>query len=62
MKFKLEIVLGNDAMRTCADVREALRNVIERMAYNDYSMKQEIDRGIMDANGNTVGSFHLVKE
>lgn len=60
-KFILEIELGNDAMRVNADVVSALRRVANRIEMNEYSMEEDIVRGIVDANGNTVGEFRVEK-
>jgi len=52
-KFTLEIDLGDDAMKTGADVASALENVARRVC-------QGADVGkIRDANGNTVGRFEF---
>ena len=49
--FKLEITLGNDAMQMPENVATALQDVIIRLGYGS-------NRGtILDANGNTVGSY-----
>ena len=53
--FKLEIQLGNDAMRTPANVSAALKEVCHRMP-------KGAEAGIIrDVNGNTVGSWEFVK-
>lgn len=62
MKFTLEINLGNDAMRTNCHLRMALQKVIDRLYENNYPMDEEVDRGVMDGHGNTVGSWHLKKD
>lgn len=49
--FLLEISMGNAAMQDDADVAYALHNVAERLERGNRAGK------IMDANGNTVGTF-----
>ena len=55
MKFKLEIEMGNDAMRYKRHVIEALEAAVERMT--SLPREQVEDLPIMDANGNKVGTF-----
>ncbi len=49
--FNLTIDLGNDAMRTEANVAEAITNVREQLLKGVHGAK------VFDLNGNTVGSF-----
>lgn len=56
--FRVEIELGNDAMRTTGDVWRALRNLQPKLkAIADNG----VERKIMDENGNSVGTvgFYL---
>ncbi|MHB8565339.1 MAG: hypothetical protein ACYDDA_15730 [Acidiferrobacteraceae bacterium] len=61
MRFTLEIELGNDAMRTGADVGRALRHSTDR----DLSLRIDEDLDsrdsgtIRDVNGNTVGTWQV---
>ena len=52
-KFTLSITLGNDAMRTPADIATALHRVARILETSD----GETRGTIRDANGNTVGSW-----
>jgi hypothetical protein len=56
MKFKLEIELGNDGMRTKEHLQLALREVAE--ALKDAHAFGGEGR-IKDSNGNTVGKWSL---
>lgn len=62
-KFTLEIELGNDAMKSDADIARALRQVANRLRENKYTKVVkgfgDVTRGIMDRNGNTVGLWTL---
>ncbi len=61
MKFILEIELGNEAMKTGMDIATALERVASRF-HNNYPFAEDLPglvRGIMDANGNTVGSWKI---
>jgi len=65
-KFKLEIQLGNDAMQTYGDIELALRQVCHRMRRNFNPLevptnKTGNDGKILDANGNKVGFWMVVK-
>ena len=52
-RFKLEIELGNDAMRTRADVIRALRRLATAI-----EMTSKVDEAkILDINGNSVGRW-----
>ena len=61
MKFILEIELGNAEMRTSGQVAHALIDVASRIMNNRYPASKEIERGIMDANGNCVGNWSFRK-
>lgn len=52
--FTLTIDLGNDAMRTAADVADALEAVAARVRADGL---QAHAQSIRDANGNRVGSW-----
>ncbi len=58
-KFTLEIELGNDAMNSASDIAGALIKVAKRIEMNNYSVESSIVRGIMDENGNSVGSWEI---
>lgn len=60
-KIRIEISLGNDAMRLYAHVRAALRRAIEQM---DSSARPSTIDGhkIMDANGNSVGTWEALAD
>lgn len=61
MKFRLEIELGNDAMRTGADVADALRGVAHRIDSLSETPKEMGPAGMVyDANGNAVGDWVVV--
>ncbi len=51
MKFEVVIATGNEAMQTTEDAAAALRDVAERLDAG------YLEGSILDANGNTVGSF-----
>jgi len=56
--FNVDIVLGNDAMQTAADVAEALRRLADRL--EAYSHDGALLGRIYDTNGNCVGSWECV--
>ena len=61
MKFQLEIELGNDAMQTLDDVITALKASRKSLADGGDVLNAH-DRDILrDENGNTVGSWKVVK-
>lgn len=68
MKFKLEIELGNDAMRTLAQARaaidEALRGPIMAKGCKISPAKPSNGDGnhIRDVNGNTVGKWEVAED
>lgn len=64
MKFRLEIELGNDAMRDTDHVSNALKSVAKLLDYNDVAdcdKLSDYDRKglIRDDNGNTVGKWEV---
>lgn len=60
MRFTLEIELGNEAMQTQADVREAIRKTfsVEAESITLYPRDGQI---IRDLNGNTVGKWEVTE-
>lgn len=50
--FKLNIKLGNEAMRNEEDIASALRNAANAIEYD-----QEYEGKLRDMNGNTVGEW-----
>lgn len=69
MKFSLEIDLVNDAMDSSEELADALRRIATRIhdakyveQLNGEEGQDDITRGIMDANGNTVGEWTLYNE
>jgi hypothetical protein len=62
MRFELKIELGNDAMRTPANVASALRTIAKSGLEALYGRFTVGDYGtIRDVNGNTVGGWELVE-
>ena len=60
MTFKLEIVLGNDAMQTAEDVADALRHTSNRIIqHGTREMKKAGAVKIWDRNGNSVGQWEV---
>jgi uncharacterized protein (DUF2141 family) len=65
MKFTLEIELGNDAMRSYQDIRDALKQVILSAGSCASSHARPTDGDgakIMDLNGNSVGTWGVTKD
>lgn len=63
MKFTLEIELGNDAMSTWGNIRDALRQLTSKLNTRQYTGNPEIDGGkIMDINGNSVGKWEIAPD
>jgi hypothetical protein len=58
-KFTLTIEMGNEAMSTCLDVRNALYDAAARMRHFD-DLATNAD--IHDDNGNTVGAWAFVED
>ena len=56
--FRVEIELGNDAMKTTADIKKALRNVCKRL---EVIADGGVERLVLDVNGNRAGKvgFYL---
>lgn len=59
-KFKLEIELGNDAMRKAGEVGDAIERAMARRATDRFKVGDE--GRIMDVNGNKVGSWVVVSD
>lgn len=58
-KFSLSVTLGNAAMCSSRDLANALENVAKRIRKDD-SVSRLGDSGkVMDANGNSCGSWSL---
>jgi hypothetical protein len=60
--FKLEIKLGNDAMKDSGDVAAALdyvSDLLEVAAYQDFDEWRGQSGAIYDANGNKVGRWAI---
>lgn len=55
-KFTLSIDLGNQAMRTPADVARALRQAAERV---EKYLGSPVNMVIKDDNGNKVGTWRI---
>lgn len=69
MKFSLEMDLDNDAMNSSEELADALRRIATRIydakyveQVNGEEGHDDITRGIMDVNGNTVGQWVLRNE
>jgi hypothetical protein len=58
-KFTLEIDLGNDAMCLASQLANALQKVSYRIMNAGYDLEEEYVRGILDDNGNSVGSWKI---
>jgi hypothetical protein len=61
MKFTVEIQLGNDAMQTYGDIRDALNKLANAMRHTAHAAPRLSDGGgkIADVNGNTVGRWDI---
>ncbi len=59
-RFTLEIELGNEAMQTPDDVREALQRAInlDSTLANLIEFTADDEANIYDANGNRVGKWY----
>jgi hypothetical protein len=59
--FNLTIRLGNDAMRTPADIARALREIAESIGDSDTPVSElgPYESTIHDANGNYVGTWEV---
>lgn len=60
MKFKLEIELGNDEMRTKLHVARALSH-LAKLYRNQHELQPGEKRLIFDRNGNSVGFYGQTK-
>jgi hypothetical protein len=60
-RFVLDIELGNDAMQTPDDVREALQRIchVDGTLANLTNFTDEDEGNIRDANGNRVGKWYV---
>jgi hypothetical protein len=54
--FKLTIEMGNEAMRTYADIANATKRIFADFSHND-SLLEDNGGRIYDANGNKVGTW-----
>ena len=64
MKFKLEIEIGNDAMRDWVDISQALIGMARKfeMRHNaDFELWQWGSSAVRDSNGNTVGQWEITE-
>lgn len=64
MKFRLDIELGNDAMKTGEDLAQVIQGVANTVRkYNADELAQAADEThsmrLRDVNGNTVGSWRV---
>lgn len=59
--FRIEIELGNDAMRTDAHIAQKLRELAKTSVMANLANNGE-ERKIRDANGNTVGKWGFYAE
>lgn len=58
MEFTVKIELGNDAMQSDYDVSGALYEIARKLKHE--GTLTQVDGGkILDANGNTVGSWEI---
>jgi hypothetical protein len=57
-EFTLTIELGNEAMRTYADIAGSVKRIFEDFARRDELAQDDAGR-IYDVNGNKVGSWSL---
>jgi hypothetical protein len=66
MKFTLTIELGNDAMQSYQDLRDALKQVATKLGSRQHCMKGTPSDGdgskVMDENGNSVGEWKIEDE
>lgn len=58
MTFTLTIELGNDAMQDYVDIASALTKLSERLSDVGGAAKYD-GGGVMDLNGNSVGSWEV---
>jgi hypothetical protein len=63
MKFKLEINLGNSAMRDVADLIGALEKVRKHLYHNveNDELKPKLNGQVLDVNGNSIGSWRVTR-
>lgn len=60
MKIVIEIELGNEAMQTMNDVRDALEESLLGRKGNFSALRRGEESIITDLNGNTVGRWEVV--
>ncbi len=58
-KFTIKIQLGNDAMRSEADIANALRDIAGKIFHGHISLKEPNETTIRDENGNRIGSVAI---
>lgn len=65
MRFTVEIELGNEAMETWQDLRDALKRVAGKMGSKACCLGSAPSNGdgskIMDENGNSVGRWDITE-
>lgn len=57
-QFILKIELGNEAMRAPIHIRDALRQIADKIRCDD--TLDDLTQNIRDYNGNTVGHYEVV--
>ena len=57
-QFVLKINLGNEAMSTPVDIRNALERISRSIRYDD--TLEDLTARIKDTNGNTVGKYEVI--
>jgi hypothetical protein len=62
MKFKLEIVMGNDAVLTTRDLVALLRIVTQSVSEGGKRPSAFDEGKVRDENGNTVGKWSFIPE
>lgn len=61
--FRIEIELGNEAMKTAFDVRRALVQLVAKGGTRLHNIANSgEDRKILDVNGNSVGKVGFYQE
>lgn len=59
MKFKLEIMLGNEEMIDIHHISRALRDIAFNLNEQEHPIDTTFVQEIRDANGNLVGEYKL---
>ena len=62
MKFKLEITLGNEAMRDGADIAHKLKDIALSVEHIMHDGLRGRTDAIRDVNGNTVGRWRVTED